>query len=99
MDDRLHNRRPSDEAANIIRKFSGAGQHPPLVACNMGVSMPDRTGSLLQGMKGLQDGIFQSFDESRFVTLGEERGGRREGKDLIFNLFVKSMFVGIKITV
>ena len=75
MDDRLHNRRPSDEANIILRKISGAGQHPPLAACNMGMSMPDRTSSLPPGMKGPLDGFpfVGAFDDQfRFSnTLGE----------------------------
>ena len=70
-DDRMHNRRPSDEATIILRKISGAGPPPPLGMCNMGMSMPDRTGSLPHGYRGLDGlGIFGNFDDFRYQTLG-----------------------------
>ena len=43
MDERMHIRRPSDEASNILRKFSGAGlQYAPNVPMNLGVSLPEK---------------------------------------------------------
>ena len=71
----MHSRRPSDEAAIILRKISDAGQNLTFGQYNMGMSMPDKTGSLPPAMRGLPlDRMgYQTFfdDMPRFHTLGE----------------------------
>ncbi len=48
------------------------GAPPPLGMCNMGMSVPDRTGSLPHGMRGIDGGfgIYGNFEDFRFQTLG-----------------------------
>ncbi len=60
----------------ILRKISsgGGGGHPLLGMCDMGMSIPDRTGSLPHGMRGFLDGNFLSFDEGPRFTLGQVEG-------------------------
>jgi len=79
-DDRVHNRRPSDEAAIILRKISGTGPPPSLGMINMGMSV-DRTASLSHAMRIGIDGLMGfggSFEEPRYNnTLGMQGGGWR----------------------
>ena len=87
QDDYFHNRRPSDEASQILRKISGAGLIPN-TGFNLGVGQMDKTQSLppiwarygmgigVAGM-GMESSSFQDFGElARMQTLGLLLGER-----------------------
>ena len=81
LDDYFQNRRPSDEASQILRKISGAGLTPNF-GFNLGVGMMDKTQSLpplwaQRGMgfggpgMGMESTSFQELsDFARMHTLG-----------------------------
>ena len=96
-DDYFQNRRPSDEASQILRKISGAGM-PPTFGFNLGVMPMDKTQSLPPiwarygmgmgiGGLGMESSSFQDFgDLAKTHTLGEwvgERERERERKEII----------------
>ena len=95
-DEYFQNRRPSDEASQILRKISGAGL-APMLGFNLGVNQMDKTQSLppiwarygIMGGGGIGMGMesssFQDFGElARMNTLGvlicERERGGREGR-------------------
>ena len=60
VDERMTNRRPSDEASMILRKISGAGM--PFGMMNLGVSLPDKTMSLPPFPRNpMENSSFQDF--------------------------------------
>ena len=77
-DEYFQNRRPSDEASQILRKISGAGLAPTF-GFNLGVNQMDKTQSLppiwarygIMGGMGMESSSFQDFGElARMNTLG-----------------------------